>query len=106
MFFSPHFKTVHVHIDRPSNWLSTIDSGIFSDEASNSLSTMRRPSPGQRWYISITKDKITDSEAMHFFTTESGRNVVAYGWMTTLSTSPDDVLSADIGVPLLDVGCL
>ena len=41
---------------------------------------------------------------MHFFTTESGRNVVAYGWMTTLSTFPDDVLSADIGVPLLDVG--
>ena len=39
-----------------------------------------------------------------FFTTESGRNVVAYGWMTTLSTSPDDVLSADIGVLLLDVG--
>ena len=43
--------------------------------------------------ISITKDKITDSEAMHFFTTESGRNVVAYGWMTTLSTSSNDVLS-------------
>ena len=43
-----------------------------------------------------------------FFTTESrsGRNVVAYGSMTTLSTSPDDVLSssADIGVLLLDVG--
>ena len=47
---------------------------------------------------------ITDSEEMHFFTTESGRNVVAYGWMTTLSTSPDDVLSADIGVLFLDVG--
>ena len=41
---------------------------------------------------------------MHLFKTESGRNVVAYGWMTTLSTSPDDVLSADIGVLLLDVG--
>ena len=53
------------------------------------------------------KDKmITDSEAMDFFTTESGRNVIAYGWiqMKTLSTSPDDVLSADIGVLLLDVG--
>ena len=36
-----------------------------SDEASNSLSTMRLPSPGQRWYILITKDKTTDSEAMH-----------------------------------------
>ena len=105
MFFSPYFKTVHVHIAGRSNCLSTIDGGIFSDEASNSLSTMRRPSPGQRC-ISITKDKITDSEAMHFFTTESGRNAVAYGWMTTLSTSPDDVLSADIGVLLLDVGCL
>ena len=36
-----------------------------SDEASNSLSTMRLPSPGQRWYILITKDKTTDSEAKH-----------------------------------------
>ena len=35
---------------------------------------------------------------------ESGRNVVAYGWVTTLSTSPDNVLSADIGVLLLDLG--
>ena len=54
-------------------------------------------------YISITKDKITDSEAVHF-TTESGWTVVAYGWMTTLSTFPDDVLSADIGVLLLVEG--
>ena len=48
---------------------------------------------------------MTDSEAMQL-TTESGRTVVAYhpGWMTTLSTYPDDVLSADIGVLLLDVG--
>ena len=52
----------------------------------------------------MTDKMITDSEAMHFFTTDSGRNVVAHGWMTTLSTSPDDVLSADIGVLLLDVG--
>ena len=37
-------------------------------------------------------------------TTESGRNVVAYGWKTTLSTSPDEVLSANIGILLLDVG--
>ena len=73
---------------------------------------MKRPTHCRQWDvqvlvsvdISITKDKITDSEAMHSFTTESGRNVVAYGWMTTLSTSPDDVLSADIGALLLDVG--
>ena len=37
-----------------------------SDEASNSLSIMRFPSPGQRWYILMTKDKTTDSEAMHY----------------------------------------
>ena len=32
-------------------------------------------------------------------------SVDMYGCMTTLSKSPDDVLSADIGVLLLDVGC-
>ena len=51
------------------------------------------------WSSLITKDKTTDGEAMHFFTTESGSNVVAYGWMTTLSTFPNEVLSADIGRP-------
>ena len=52
------------------------------------------------------KDKTADGEAMHFFSTESGRNVVAFGWMTTLLTSPDDreMPSAGIGILLLDVG--
>ena len=57
---------------------------------------MRRPSPGLRCY--------TARQCTFFSTAESVRNVVAYGWMTTLSTSPDDVLLADIGVLLLDVG--
>ena len=47
-----------------------------------------------------------DGEAMNFFTMEAGRNVIAYGWMTTTSTSPDELLPADIGVLLLDVGML
>ena len=51
------------------------------------------------------KDKmVTECEAVQFFTTESGRNVVPYRWISRLSTSPDDVLSADIGVLLLDGG--
>ena len=105
MFFSPYFKTVHVHIDRAEQLA-----------VNNRWRHLYGPTHCWQWDvqvlvsvdISITKDKITTSEAMHFFTTESrfGRNVVAYGSMTTLSTSPDDMLSssADIGVLLLDVG--
>ena len=46
-----------------SNCLLTINGGIFWDELSNSLTTMRCPSPGQRYH----EDKSTDSEAMHFY---------------------------------------
>ena len=77
MFFSPYFKIVHVYIDRAEQlavkhrWRHLFGWSVqltADNETSKSWSTL---------IISITKDKITDSEAMHFFTTESGRNVVA-----------------------------
>ena len=88
MFFSSYFKTVHVHIDRTEQ--------LAVNHRWRHLFWMKRLTHCRQWGrqwdvqvlvsvdISITKDKITDSEAMHFLTTESGRNVVAYGWKTTL----------------------
>ena len=105
MLFSPYLTSPHGKAEVTGSQLSIYAyGGIFPDEASNPLSIDNKTT--KSWSAFIPKDKTIDSEARHFFTTESSKNVDSCGGMTSLSTSPDEVLSADIGTLLLDMGCL
>ena len=103
MFFSPCFKTVHAHIDRPKQL-------PVNHRWRHLQFRMKRPTHCRQWdfqvlvSVDIYWSRKIRPQTVRQCTTESGRNVVAYGWKTTLSTSPDEVLSANIGILLLDVG--
>ena len=47
--------------------------------------------------------RLGQGHALFTIAAESGRNVTSCGWIPSLSTSPDEVLLANIRVLLLDV---
>ena len=104
MLFSLYFKTVHVHMHRPEQ-----------------LAVNHRWRHLFGWSVQLTVDNETSkswSAFIHIYRSRKIRSPTVRqctfffngiwqerrGLMTTLSTAPDDALSADIGVILLDVG--
>ena len=63
MFFSPNFKTVHVHMDRPEQlavnhrWKHLLGWSVQRTDDNKTCKS---------WSALITKDKTTDGEGMHF----------------------------------------